>query len=191
MCLIVDHAITDACREQLCAEGGSRTVYKVLGVEPADLSLASPAVPHVWKPGWHEAVGEIPCPLVDGMSIGPGGFHVFFDRPEDPRAIPFRAFERDFLCAGRDVVPTHALFRRLYLDASDYEQGRKRLLEWRRQEEDQLVDRRLRTFIWRTIRGNAAKVAAAQLDEEIRRLDEEIRQCGIRCARPSRNLLQS
>ena len=186
VCLVVDHATTDACREQLCAEGGSRTVYKVLQVEPVDLRLTSAAFQHVWRPGWHEAVGEFPCALVDGMEIGAGGFHVYFDRPEDPRAIPFRAFERDFLCAGGGGVPTHALFRRLYLDAADYEQGRKRLLEWLRHEHDQPVARRLRTFIWRIIWGNAAKIARAQPDEEIRRLDKEIRRCGIRCARIQR-----
>ena len=182
VCLVVDHAITDACREQLCAEGGSRTVYKVLQVEPVDLSLTGPAFQHVWRPGWHEAVGGFPGPLVDGMWIGAGGFHVYFDRPEDPTAIPFRAFERDFLCAGRGGVPTHALFRRLYLDAADYELGRKRLLEQLRPERDRLVDRWLPTFLWQ----NAAKIARAQPDEEIRRLDEEIQRCRIRCARIQR-----
>ena len=130
MCLVVDSAITDACREKLRAEGGSRTVYKVLQVEPVDLRLTSPAFSGcIWRPGWHEAVGEFPFPLVDGMEIGAGGFHVYFDRPKAPMTIPFRAFERDFLCAGHGVVPTHALFRRLYLDTADYELGRKRLLE--------------------------------------------------------------
>ena len=172
MCLVVDHAITDACREQLCAEGGSRTVYKVLQVEPVDLSLTGPAFQHVWRPGWHEAVGEFPCALVDGMAIGAGGFHVYFDHPKDPMAIPFRAFERDFLCAGHGVVPTHALFRRLYLDTADYEFGRKRLLEQLRYERYRLVDRWLPSFLLQ----NPEKVERAQIDEEIR-------QCGIRCAR--------
>ncbi len=193
MCLVVDSAITDACREQLRAGGGSRTVYKVLQVEPGDLRLTSAFSHYVWRPGWHEAVGEFPGPLVDGMWIGAGGFHVYFDHPKDPMGrtscfrrvkgkltkveswnspIPFRAFQRDFLCAGRGVVPTHALFRRLYLDAADYEQGRKRLLERLRHERDRLVDRWLPTFLWQ----NAAKIERAQIDEEIR-------QCGIRCAR--------
>lgn len=170
-CLVVDHTITDACREQLRAEGGSRTVYKVLQVEPVDLRLTSAVCPYVWRPGWHEAVGGVPGPLVDGMWIGAGGFHVYFDHPKDPMAIPFRAFERDFLCAGQGVPPTHALFRRLYLDAADYELGRKRLLERLRPERDRLVDRWLPNFLWQ----NAAKIERAQIDEEIR-------QCEIRCA---------
>ncbi len=172
MCLVVDHAITDACREQLRTEGGSRTVYKVLQVEPGDLRLTSAFSHYVWRPGWHEAVGGFPCPLVDGMEIGAGGFHVYFDHPKDPMAIPFRAFERDFLCAGQGAVPTHALFRRLYLDAVDYELGRKRLLERLRHERYRLVVRWLPTFLWQ----NAAKIERAQIGEEIR-------QCGIRCAR--------
>ncbi len=175
MCLVVDSAITEAYREQLRAEGGSRTVYKVLQVEPGDLRLTSAVCPYEWRPGWHEAVGGFPGPVVDGMEIGAGGFHVYFDHPKDPMAIPFRAFERDFLCAGHGVVPTHALFRRLYLDAADYELGRKRLLERLRPELGRPVDRWLPTFLWQ----KAEKIERAQIDEEIR-------QCGIRCARIQR-----
>lgn len=74
MCLVVDLERTEACREQIRAEGGARTVYKFLRLRESDLELVSPVECgqekprcHVWKPGWQEATGTFPSELFEGM----------------------------------------------------------------------------------------------------------------------------
>ncbi len=131
MCLHVDLQATERVRQRLLEAGGSLTVYKLLKLNMTGTALASPFAAFLWESGWNEAEGELPSPLTDGMIVNEGGFHVLLDDPcpdmppmdMEMVAVPFHAFEQDFVCAGG----SHAIFGRLHLAIADHELAIKEL----------------------------------------------------------------
>lgn len=180
MCLVVNLERTEACREALRYAGGTRIVYKFLCLGGAGPELLSPILSRwVWKPGWHEAEGAIPSKIFTGMRIRHGGFHGYFDPPLNTpaefthfqvTAVPFWAFERDFLCAG-DGDPTHVLFRRLYLDPGDYELSRIRILQKLRRKKAYRARARSDSPGFRF---PSINLTPKQLDDVIRRCSERL-----------------
>ena len=126
MSLRVDLETTELIRQRLLEAGGSLRVYKLLKLNMTGTALASPFAAFLWESGWNEAEGELPSPLTHGTIVNEGGFHVFLDDPMPPMemvAVPFHAFEQDFVCAGG----SHAIFGRLHLAIADHELAIKEL----------------------------------------------------------------
>lgn len=140
MTLHVDLDLTRECALRLKADGGRRTVFKVLGVDgddPETARLRSEIRHWHWEAGWNEAEGETPLILTLGV-LDEGGFHTYFNRHEvsgGGAVVPFVAYLKDFVAAGHSHAcgaPVEAMFRRLYLNMGDYEMAVKEGLEHRK-----------------------------------------------------------
>ncbi len=124
MCLEVDLEISETVRKQLAENGGWCRAYKSLAIRPTDRELTSGQQRQwIWRPGWHEAEGELPEVIEHGTLVGGGGFHVLLAAAVGHIGTEFRALERDFVGAGhfdRASGAVHAVFRRLYLPEETY-----------------------------------------------------------------------
>ena len=123
MCLQFDLEVTERVRKQLAENGGWCRAFKGLDIRPSDRELTGGVMSGwVWRPGWHEAEGELPEAIGHGTRIGEGGFHVVLETRARSMETEFRALERDFVGAGRlyGTKIVHAVFRRLYLAEETY-----------------------------------------------------------------------
>lgn len=125
MCLPVDLEYTESVRKELRAQGDSCPVHQVLSIRESDNELTSFCdscqTDLVWRPGWHEAAGELPEVIEDRTLVDAGGFLVHLGRGYGSWCghVEFLARSKDFVAAGLRPLRL-AVFRRLFLSWDTY-----------------------------------------------------------------------
>ncbi len=127
MCLVADLDLTREWRDRLVASGGAITFYKTLLPLEGDLTSRGG---FAWRPRWNVAEGELPERIEEGTVVHGGGLYVYLERPEYPGPgvpLELRGRIEDFVAAGNH---NEAVFRRLWLDPSEFARASEQAREW-------------------------------------------------------------